>query len=146
MTSKLKNWLSKQKNDVKTLSICFIIAFILYLIITQDFYNALGSGFVWVFLAAMIINAVRFWRWIAKKVGGFIGVPTAEQYHIELDEKEKIILNELVALPNIKELSSSKKIDGIIKEKILSNNCCTEDWQIHYVKERIKNAITKYGR
>lgn len=138
MIDKLKEWLAKQKKDAKTLLTFFVIVFVLYLIITQDFYNALGAGFGWAFFAAIIINAVRFWRSVARKAG----VPT-EEYHLELEGEEKAIFNEMMALPNIKELSIGNKIDEIIKEKVLSKNYLKEDWQIHYAKERIKNAIIK---
>jgi len=55
-----------------------------------------------------------------------------------------LIFNELIILSDIKELSVTEEIDKIIKEKILNKKCCTEDWQIHYTLERIKNAIIKH--
>lgn len=139
MTNKFTKWLIAQKKDVKMLLICFVIAFVLYLIITQNFSNALEAGFGWMFFAVIAINAIRFWRGIGRRVG----IPPTAEYNIELDEKEKTIFNEIVILPNIKELSANKKIDEIIKEKILSKNYCKEDWQINYAKERIRNAIIK---
>jgi hypothetical protein len=94
----------------------------------------------WTVFAILAINAVRFWRGVAKKVG----IPTADQYNNhKLDEKEKIIFDELFLLPEIKEISKTKKLDEIIKQKILSSGYCKEEWQIHYSKERIKNATLK---
>lgn len=140
MINKPKEWLVKQRKDAQTLLICFVIAFILYLIITQSFSNALKAGFGWTLFAVIAINGVRFWKGVAKKVG----MPTADQYNNhKLDEKEKIIFDEILLLPEIKELLITKKLDEIIKQKILVSGYCKEDWQIHYSKERIKNAILK---
>lgn len=140
MSNTFKEWIVKQKKDTQTLLICFVTAFILYLIITQSFSNALEAGFGWTVFAILAINVVRFWKGMAKRVG----IPTVDQYNNhELNEKEKIIFDELLLLPEIDELFVAKKIDGVIKQKILDSGYCKEDWQIHYSKERIKNAIKK---
>jgi len=139
MTNKFKKWLIAQKKDIKTLLICFVIAFVLYLMITQNFSNALEAGFGWTFFAAIAINAFRFWKGVARRVGTL----TTDQYEVKLNEKEESIFNELATLPDIKELIANNKIDAIIKQRILSNKYYTEDWQIHYAIERIRKAITK---
>ena len=137
MANKSKEWLVKQKKDIQTLLICFVVAFVLYLIITMSFYNALEAGFGWMLFAAGAINAIRLWRKV-------FGIPTAEQYNnYELNKEERMIFDEILSIAKVREVVATKKIDEIIKQKISSLGYCKEEWQIHYSKERIKNAIKK---
>lgn len=133
MIKKLLEWSIKQKKDAQILLTCSIIVFVLNLIGTLNFFNALNAGFDSIFGVAVTIFAFRFWR-------GFIKKLIPKTIPIELCEEEKQILNEIIALPNLKELSTHK-IDEIIKEKIVSKNYCKEDWQAHYAKERIKKLL-----
>ena len=143
MSEKIKQWFRAQENDVKKLFICFIIAFILYLIITRDILNALEAGFGWTIAFVFIINAFRFWKGVAKRAG--VPTDTQPQDVPIVKNEEKEILNNLVNhLRSNKEMLEKKELDDLIIKEIKKTTIFKNDWQIDYAKERIKKALIEH--
>lgn len=140
MLNKIKKWLKSQQKDIKILIIFFIIAFVLNLIFVKNFSNALLAGLTGIFTGAIFINAIRFWKKIFKKTGFSAN---AQYQTIDLNKEETMIFNELIIELESKQHQSDAEVDKIIEQKIKNLNLYTENWQIHYAKERIKQALKK---
>ena len=123
---------------VKKFTICFVIAFVLCLMYVRDFFSALMLIFGLGVFCLIIFIKYTFW----KTVFGIRIVP--KEKNIELNKNELHIFNDLITKPTIKEYLTKGDIDKIIESELKKLNDYKEGWQIHYAKDRIKEAITKH--